>query len=103
MLNDVSMICNSLPCNDVDYIFNTTDYPSALSTSVIKSTLNPIAKCFIPSFLANVADEKNTRNCDPEPYSILKDLKIKYYNRVIFAHININSIRTLLYSERFKD
>ena len=53
------MICNSLPCNVVDYIFNTTDNPSALSTSVIKSTLNPIAKCFIPSFLANIADEKN--------------------------------------------
>ena len=28
-----------------------------------------------------------------EPYSTLKDLRIKYYNRVIFAHININSIR----------
>ena len=67
MLNDVSMICNSLPCNDVDYIFNITDNSLALSTSVIKSTLNPIAKCFIPSFLANIADEKTQKIVTPNP------------------------------------
>ena len=34
-------------------------------------------------------NESTSYDCDPEPCSILKDVRIKHYNRVIFAHINI--------------
>ena len=80
-----------LPVSDInsDKSSNTTvkDKPQI-------SILNPCANIFIPNVYESInARVRNDDSGEPTSYAILKDLRLKNNNRIIFAHINMNTIR----------
>ena len=83
---DRSIVSNESPSNCI-IPQNWTDN-RANTQSMAKSNLNPDASLFIPS-LGNNSDNEEENS----PYSILKTLRIKNMNKIIFGHLNINSIR----------
>ena len=76
----------SLPsvCSASGEIFTPFDYETPTQSLNELSVHNDCV--VVGEFNNNVPDESN-------PYSILNDIRVKNMNRVIFAHININSIR----------
>ena len=60
------------------------------------SILNPSASIFKPKVYGNINTinvGNNDESVESSSYAILKDLRLKNNNRIIFAHLNINSIR----------
>ena len=70
--------------------------------------LNPLAKPFIPlgndtqfssdSSIDTCLSAINDNSCcktdtSSDIYSTLKSLKLKYFNKIVIAHLNINSLR----------
>ena len=55
--------------------------------------LNPSAKPFVSTFLNTSSYPGNIDGERDSPYSILQNLRVKNVDKILFGHININSVR----------
>ena len=88
-------------------IFKLNPYAEPFVSS--KNVLNPCTMVFAPTYISLSDIETDTEvsmispnnenipsieeSNESSPYAILKDIRVKNTNRIIFAHLNINSIR----------
>ena len=60
--------------------------------------LNPYAKPFIPAIFENVTSSPEEMSSDNVlPHTVLQNLRLKNVDKIIIAHININSIRNKIH------
>ena len=69
------------------------DPAKGFTTGKIGSSINSIARFDVPTETSKDHLAAKDTDTNDDPYSIINNLKIKNPNRVIIAHININSLR----------
>ena len=82
-------------CSNNDIVVSTVLNPHIVDSKAPRNSLSPLP---VITQCARADELSNNHNISGEstPYSILNELRVKNLHRVIFAHININSIRNKL-------
>ena len=75
------------------FVPNCDNPARGITTGKICSSINSIAGSVDPNKTSKDLLGVNGTDMKDDPYSIINNFKIKNHNRVIFAHLNINSLR----------